>query len=126
MKKVFVSHVFEDKKYIENMKVWKEDQTTCIRELIVETQHDFRPEGEKAIKEKLKRSIEKSDVVVVLIGNNTHNHDQIRIEIELANSMNKPVIVLRLLNTTGAKPLILSNKIEIKFSKNSFADALKK
>jgi hypothetical protein len=45
---------------------------------------DKRIYGYDAIKTYLKRKIEGAAIILILIGDNTHNHDWIRVEVELA------------------------------------------
>jgi hypothetical protein len=114
MKSIFISHVFEDNKYVENMKKWSNNGQLNDYVLTFETE-DKRIDGEKAIKEYLKKKIEGAAIVLVLIGNDTHNHDWIKVEVELANNFNKKICCVRIPNTTGGKPDILNKFEELKF-----------
>jgi hypothetical protein len=51
----------------------------------------------------------------VLVGNNTHNHEWIEAEVELANRYNKEIICVRIPHTTGAVPPLLTNKRLVSF-----------
>ena len=46
-------------------------------------------------KKKAKRAIAQSDVVVVLIGEDTHNAPGVRVETDMARSLNKPIVQIR-------------------------------
>ncbi len=125
MKSIFVSHVFEDNSFLKKMKKW--EQKGLLEEYIFtfETE-DKRKEGEKAIKNYLKNKIKGSAIVLILIGNNTHNHNWIKIEVELANNYNKKICCVRIPETTGQKPKILSNYKELTFNPNQILKELKK
>lgn len=114
MKPIFISHVYEDSKYIEKMKKWSKNGLLNGYVLTFETE-DKRIDGEKAIKEYLKKKIEDAAIILVLIGNDTHNHDWIKVEVELANNFNKEICCVRIPNTTGGKPDILKKFEELKF-----------
>ena len=46
-------------------------------------------------KDKARNAIRECDVVVVLIGQNTHNAEGVKVETDMARSFNKPVIQVR-------------------------------
>ena len=46
-------------------------------------------------KDKARNAIRECDVVVVLIGQNTHNAEGVKVEMDMARSFNKPVIQVR-------------------------------
>lgn len=63
--------------------------------------------------------------MLVLIGDNTHNHDWIKWEVEVANSACKEVACMRIPNTTGSKPQILNNYLELQFHANQITSNFK-
>lgn len=73
---------------------------------------DKRHEGQVVLREYIKGKIRKARVVLVLIGDDTHNHPWIKAEVEFANSFKKPIICVRVPKTEGESPEIL-NKYEI-------------
>jgi hypothetical protein len=83
---------------------------------------DKRTEGKEAIKQHIKSKIQGATYIFVLVGQDTHNHEWIQAEVELANSFNKEIICIRIPNTTGAVPPLLTNKRLISFD----PDAIKK
>lgn len=124
-KSIFISFVHEDIQYINNIKFWAEHQQLDDVVIITETE-DKRHEGGEAIKHHIKSKIQTASAVVVLIGQDTHNHDWIKAEIELANSFNKKIICIRIPNTTGAVPPILNNYTPIRFKMKSLKSELAK
>lgn len=64
----------------------------------------MRPQGERAIENHLEPKIRGASVVLVLVGQNTHNHDWGRYELSVATSLNKRIILARIPGTTGPAP----------------------
>ena len=91
--------------------------------IIGETQ-DMRPCGEKAIKEHLSSRLKGAAVVLVLVGQNTHNHEWVGYEIQHALSQHKKIIAVRIPNTTGALPTLLRSLAEMPFSPADIAEAI--
>ena len=123
MKSIFISHVYEDQEYVKKMKKWESNDLLNGYTFTFETE-DKRREGENAIKEYLKKKIEGAAIVLVLIGNDTHNHDWIKVEVELANNFNKKICCVRIPNTTGGKPDILKKFEELKFDPSDLLKTL--
>lgn len=122
-KSIFVSTVFEDSHRIESIKKWVLDGRLPDLQIIHELE-DKRLEGKDAIKNQIKPKIQNCSVVFVLIGQDTHNHDWIRAEVELANSFVKSIICIRIPNTTGNLPPILSKYKTVTFDPDSIKRAL--
>lgn len=125
MKSIFVSHVFEDSKWLKNIKKWENNLEMKGFTFTFEEQ-DKRIQGKKNIKNFLKQKIKGAAVIVVLIGDDTHNHDWIRVEVELANNFNKKIICMRVPETTGAAPKILSNYDIVDFNPNQITSKWKR
>ena len=117
MKSIFVSRLFEDRKWAEKFKKWENDNQLKGYTITFETK-DLRHLGEQAIKEYLKKMINGTTALLVLVGDDTHNHNWIEYEVQLAKSYNKKVFWMRIPNTNGAKPLILGKAIELKYYAN--------
>ena len=127
-KSIFISCVFEDRHCIPIISKWAENKRLGDVVITYEVE-DKRPEGADAIKQFLKNKIKGAAVVMVLIGQDTHNHDWIRAETELANSFNIKIICVRIPDakgniTTGAVPPILVNKPLITFQPESIKSAI--
>ena len=117
-KSVFISFVHEDKPFLEKIQKWEQQKLLGALTITCEVE-DKRHEGEIVIRKYLQKKIEGASAILVLVGNNTHNHDWIRAEVELANSYNKKLICVRIPGTTGSVPLILKNYKEITFEPQS-------
>ena len=114
-KSIFISCVFEDVHRIENIKKWAKENKLGDVVINHETE-DKRAEGKEAIKEHIKNKIKGCALILVLIGDNTHNHDWINAEVELANSFHKKIICVRLPNTNGSVPSLLTKYDLINFN----------
>ena len=114
MKSIFISCVFEDSHRIDTIKKWKKNHFDNIS--ITHETEDRRQEGKEAIKKHIINKIKGASLILVLIGQDTHNHNWIEAEVELANSFHKEIICMRVPNTNGAIPKLLKNKRLIGFN----------
>lgn len=124
MKSIFISHVHENKKYLNRMKKWDNRKEFDDYKFTFETE-DKRSEGKKAISEHIKNKIRGAFAVLVLIGKDTHNHDWIKLEVDYANSFHKKKYCVRIPETTGAMPSFLNKFKELAFDPNSILKELK-
>lgn len=108
-KSIFISTVHEDSHLIGTLNTWAKAGRLGKVTITHETQDDKRHLGENLIKQHIQKKIQGAGVVMVLIGRDTHNHDWIKAEVELAKNYNKKVICVRIPNTSGSVPQILSN-----------------
>ncbi len=115
---IFISCVYEDSHRIKTIEVWAA-QNRLGNVVISSETEDNRQKGVDAIKRHIQIKIQGAAVVLVLIGQDTHNHDWIRAEVELANSYHKKIFCVRLPNTNGALPPILSKYKLINFDPES-------
>ncbi len=107
-KSILISCVHEDSQRINSIKSWTE-QNRLGSFLITSETEDKRHNGVVAIKRHIESKIQGAAIVMVLIGKDTHNHDWIKAEVELANSFHKEIICVRIPHTTGAVPPLLTN-----------------
>ncbi len=114
-KSVFISHVHEDAERIQQIEQWAKDGLLGDVVITKET-NDFRQMGEEAIKKHLRPKIQGCAVVLVLIGNDTHNHDWITYEVQVAKTLHKRVIAVRIKDTQGAPPKMLSSQKLVRFN----------
>lgn len=126
-KKVFISGIHEDlQRYLHFIIDWQKKGLLGQNIEITHETEDKRAEGDEAVRKHVKKKIEDAKAVIILIGNDTHNHDWIRQEAELANSMKKLIIFARLKGTTGGNPPIIANKIAVKFNLKNIKKKLDK
>lgn len=117
-KSIFISCVFEDSHHIETIKSWALSKSLGDV-VITHESEDKRLLGKEAIKLHIKAKIQGASSILVLIGQDTHNHDWIESEVELANSFHKQILCVRLPNTTGAAPDLLKKYRLIPFDPES-------
>lgn len=67
-------------------------------------QDDLRHLGEAAVERHLKPKIRGAAAVVCLVGRDTHNHGWVQYEFDVATSLNKRIVLLRIPGTTGPAP----------------------
>lgn len=122
-KSIFISCVHEDSHRINSIKSWA-SQNRLGNVVITSETEDNRHIGVEAIKKHIQSKIQGAAVVLVLIGQDTHNHDWIQAEVELANSFHKDIICARIPNSTGAVPPILRNHKLINFDPDSIRNVI--
>lgn len=123
-KSIFISYVYEDKDYRDKLKSWAEKKLLGENSKVTHERRDCRQQGEAAIKAELQAMIQGASVVVVLVGQNTHNHPWVNYEAECAISKNKKTIVVRIPNTSGGLPKLLSKHEEVIFDPNKIKQFL--
>jgi hypothetical protein len=116
MYSVFVSHVFEDRKYVDQLRDWAKRGELGKDVVITGETRDVRQQGDTAIKSLLSPLLTGASCVLVLVGNNSHNHGWVDYEVNHALSGRKLVIPVRLPNTFGAGPSPLQKVKEVAFS----------
>jgi len=103
-KSIFISYVHEDRRYRDNVVAWTRDGLLGPDVVMVVEQEDVRQQGDPAIEAHLKPKIRGVAAVVCLVGQDTHNHGWVQYELDVATSLNKKIVLLRIPNTTGTKP----------------------
>lgn len=117
-KSVFISYVYEDKEYLQKLKEWGQKRLLGNDIVITHERKDCRSQGDTAIREEIKSMIQGAGTVLFLIGQNSHNHPWIKYEADCALSKNRKIVLIRIPETTGGKPKILSKYSEITFDVN--------
>ena len=103
MANFFVSYVYEDRDFLVQIMDWHRRGLLGHWKPIYENE-DVRPGGWRAVQRYLSPLIRQCNAMVLLVGNDTHNHDAVAYEVQNARSAGIPVTALRLPNTTGAPP----------------------
>lgn len=104
---IFVSHVYEDLNARDTIRNWAAQGLLGPNVHVTGESEDVRQAGYGAIRNHLSPLLQHASAVVVLIGNNTHNHGWIEYEAQHALSARKRVVPMRIPNTTGAAPGVL-------------------
>lgn len=101
---IFVSHVFEDGWACEVVRQWIDSGRLGPGVVYVGESADLRALGRGVVRAHLSPLIRGASMVLLLVGNDTHNHDWIGYEVAHARSLGKKLIAMRIPNTTGASP----------------------
>lgn len=123
-KSIFISYVYEDIEHRNKLKAWADKQLLGENCHVTYERKDCRQQGKVAIKQELEAMIQGSGAVLILLGQNTHNHHWVIFETELALRKNKKCVVVRVPGTNGGKPKVLSSYSEIEFDVNKIRSAL--
>lgn len=101
----FVSYVYEDKRHRDNVERWFASEAVGPNRVMITEAEDRRPLGENAIKDHLRPRIRGAAAVICLVGNNSHNSNWVKSELDVATSLNKEIVLARIPGTTGAAPM---------------------
>lgn len=105
--KIFISYKWEDRESANGLEGLLKNPNNKYQHLTEREQEDVRNQGENAVKNYLKGIIQDCDALVCLIGNDTHNAIGVRYELEVAKSLRKKIIAVRIPQSTGGLPYIL-------------------
>lgn len=104
---MFISYKWEDKKYANGLDGLLNNPNNDYRHLTEREREDLRYKGESSVKDYLKDKIRDRDAIICLIGNNTHNSTGVKYELQVAKSLEKKIIVVRIPQTKGGLPTLL-------------------
>lgn len=107
-KKVFLSYVFEDSGYVAQIRDWAGRGQLGDVEIATETE-DVRQLGDGAVYAHLRSKMRGADVLLVLVGQDTHNRRWVDAEIHYFASAGKRIVAVRLPSTTGGMPPEIAN-----------------
>lgn len=110
MKKIFVSHVFNDREVTHSIKGMSVENSGVVNGRFVFVENDVSISGSSAIDREIRNVMSGCNVALFLVGNNNHNSPWIEREVDLATSMGLPIIIMRLPFTSGGVPNALRNK----------------
>ncbi|MCK6601611.1 MAG: TIR domain-containing protein [Bacteroidetes bacterium] len=125
MAKVFISFDYQDieaKKVVDN---WSNQNIGLDISLSSEEGHNYLDKGENFVRTVLREKINSSQVVLVLVGNNTHNRPWVDYEIHHAKCQGIKVIWTQIPKTNGAPPKEISKLNPVPFDINSIRTAIR-
>lgn len=100
---VFVSHVFEDRAYRDQINGWA--QRGLLGDVVITGETaDVRQGGDRAIQSHLNPYLKGAGALLVLVGQNSHNRPWLDHEVQHAQSHHKKILVVRIGGTNGAAP----------------------
>ena len=120
---IFLSYVFEDYAYREQVKDWARRGLLGPVNIVTETD-DVRQGGLSAIRAHLRPLMRSADALLVLVGQDTHNRHWVDEEIHYCATSGIPIIVTRLPNSTGAAPPEVRGKQMVRFSPEDLREAI--
>lgn len=124
MKSVFISYKFEDLKYKNKVQKWAKAKRLGDNIVITGESQDVRSDGPNAVKKHINPKIKGAAVVIVLIGQDTHNANGVIDEINSAISQRKPIIPIKIQHTTGKLPNAIKDKTPIVLHPDAIKNAL--
>ena len=89
---IFVSFEYDQDKDLQN-NFYRQAKQESIHRIRDSSLHESYPD--EAWKAKARNAINRCDVVVVLVGRNTHNAPGVIVETDMARSLGKPIIQVR-------------------------------
>ncbi len=110
LKKIFISYKYEDNAEKNGIEGALRNPNNSIDALSVSERNDLRSQGENAVKNYLRERIRKSDVVVCLIGQDTHNSQMVQWELEVATSLGKRIVPVQIRGTSGGPPKLIRDR----------------
>ena len=125
MAKVFISFDYQDtdsKKVVDN---WAKQNIGLDISLSSEEGHSYLSKGENFVKSILREKINASQVLLVLVGNNTHNRPWVDYEIHHAKCQGLKVIWTQIPNTNGAPPKEIHKLTSTPFDIKSIREAIR-
>ncbi len=123
MRKVFLSYVFEDHSYRDQVADWAKHGLLGDIEVVYE-RDDVRQGGEAAIRAQLRPIMREAGVALVLVGRDTHSRRWVDEEVHFCTSSGKPVVWTQVPGTTGAAPPELRGQPPVRFGPNEIRSAL--
>ncbi len=105
---VFLSYKWEDKTYADGMDGLLKNPNNRYRHLTDRERQDLRNKGESIWKKYLRDKIRDCDALICLIGKDTHKATGVIYELSVATSLSVKIIPVRIPNTYGGAPNIIS------------------
>ena len=121
---VFVSHVYEDNAARARLDAWAQAGRLGADVVITGESEDVRVHGASAIRAHLNPKVQGASAVLVLLGDDTHNHAWVEHEVQYARSVRKLVVPVRLPGTRGALPHNLRDLTPVTFEPEAIRRAL--
>lgn len=114
MRRIFISFRETEREHREAFEGILQNPNSPLRGIPISSREDVRHEGEEAIRIYIREMLNESDLMLCLIGNDSHNSRWIDYELNVATSKQKPIIGVKIPDTTGAGPeLFLKRNLPI-------------
>lgn len=119
MYSIFVSYKFEDNKYLEIIKKWGIEQRFGKEITITSEKEDVRINGTDAIKRHLNQFLNGMAILLVLVGQDSHNRPWVDYEVNYALQHHKKIILVQIPKTNGGPPKMVKTRIVHPFDPNA-------
>ena len=120
-KRVFISYHFNDKSYKGEIKKWLEEAGA---EVISVDENDLRPLGDPVVESNIRNDISRSQLVLILVGNDSHNRPWVDYEVAVARSKGIETYWVQLSKRTGAAPKEVRSLNCINYERNEIIKIL--
>lgn len=110
VEKIFISFRESDRQYREGFEGLLQNPNSSLNAIPISSREDIRHRGETAVKNYIKEMLDESDIMICLIGNDSHNSEWIDYEIDVATSKNISIIGVRIPNTYGSGPFLFKKR----------------
>ncbi len=127
-RKIFVSyHYSKDSNYKNTLKMWAKNENIDFDFNDASVDIGIKSENESVIKQVISRKTNESDLVISLIGEETHLRPFVNWELEKAKELNKTIIAVKIKNNYKAPKCLLNSDIKfIKFTQKFIFEAINK
>lgn len=125
-KTIFLSYRVVDEYYKQKVVNWANEGSLGPGVKVIHQMEQDRPLTENEIKGLIKPKIKGVAMVLISVGDDTHNSRWIRWEIELAKMHNKDIYWMRVPGTTGAQPHDLNKVPQIPYDPSSIGKKLRR
>jgi hypothetical protein len=112
--KIFISFRETERDYREAFEGILQNPNNPLQGIPISSREDVRTHGQNFVKNHIKQLIDNCDVLICLIGNDSHNSPWVDYEIAVATSKQIPIIGVRIPETSGSGPnLFVKREISI-------------
>ncbi len=110
MKQIFLSFREAENDHREGFEGMLQNPNSSLKGIPISSRDDKLSEGEKAVKDYIIEMIKQCDIVLVLIGDDSHNRKWIDYELQVATSNQKTIKGVRIPETSGAGPKLFRKR----------------
>jgi len=121
---IFISYKYENRKNLNDLKSFMLNPQPNFGHYPIMERDDVREQGKEEIKKYLRPLLKKAEILICLVGKDTHSSPWVKYEINVAKSQKKPVIPVRIPGTSGGIPASIKSLIEIDFDPKAIQDAI--
>lgn len=125
MSKVFISFDYDDIEAKATVTNWANQNIGVDISFSTEEGKSHLSEGVKAVRKILSEKINRAQLVLVLVGNNTHNRPWVDYEVHHAKCQLKKVIWTQIPDTNGTPPKEISKEAGIDFKIDTIRKAIR-